>query len=97
MKIPNSSFAKKNGVNDVHGRSWLFQRDFTESPQIAAWHESSDWDDIMYELVYCYWPQDGEPVTVNDVLIQGQLVVRVVQILQQRGFKLAALVSINKL
>jgi|FLMP01.1.fsa_nt_emb hypothetical protein len=89
----------KQSWTDRHHRRWLFQKSFDTKPSRALlqWQASNDWDDswhfvVIVETVHNDGPLEmGSRVTLTR---DQQLTVEVCRILQQKGFKMCALVQV---
>lgn len=101
-QIPSSRHVVKHkqAWSDPQHRRWLFQQSFDAAPSKALlqWQESNSWDDSWRFVVIVETVHDEGPLEVgSDVtLTRNQLVLRVevCRILQQKGFKLCALVQV---
>jgi hypothetical protein len=89
----------KQSWSDRHRRRWLFQCSFDNPPSrtLLQWQSSNNWDDswnfvVVVETVHNEGPLEvGSAVTLRRD--QQELRVEVCRILEQKGFKLCALVQ----
>lgn len=101
-QIPNARHVVKHkqSWSDRHHRRWLFQHSFDTKPSTALlqWQASNNWDDSWKFVVIVETVHDEGPLEVgSDVTLtrdQQVLRVEVCRILQQKGFKLCALVQV---
>lgn len=84
---------------DDEGRHWLLQSSFKASPEVQQWQESADWDE---SYVLCFGARENEteaPMADDVILLRREsetLTVTVEDMLVPRGFKWAALITINR-
>ena len=100
MRLPAMHFIKNHPDVwlDNLGRHWLLQSSFKASPEIEQWQESDDWDD-SYELCYGVRTKETTAVVGDDVIQLRRkseaMTITVEELLVPRGFKWAALITIN--
>ena len=100
LRLPTKRFIKNHPEvwQDDLGRHWLLQSSFKAAPEIRQWRESDDWD-YSYEL--CFGVRDNETAApMQDDIIQLRresetMSITVEELLVPRGFKWAALITIN--
>lgn len=86
--------------SDPQHRRWLFQQSFEAAPSEALlqWQASNSWDDSWRFVVIVDTLHDAGPLEVGTpiTLTRDQQVLRVevCRLLQQKGFKICALVQV---
>lgn len=100
MRLPPMRFIKNHPDvwQDDLGRHWLLQSSFKASSEIQQWQESDDWDD-SYELCFGVRENESTAPMGDDVIrlrrMTETMTITVEELLVPRGFKWAALITIN--
>ena len=90
----------KQSWQDPQQRRWLFQQSFdvAPSPSLLQWQSSNNWDDSWNFVVVVEPNHDEGPLEVGSpfTLTRNHQTVRVevCRIVQQKGFKICALVQV---
>ena len=90
----------KQAWKDTQQRWWLFQSSFDvpPSPGLLQWQASNDWDDSWNFVVIVEPNHDEGPLEVGSpvTLTRNHKVLRVevCRVVQQKGFKICALVQV---
>jgi hypothetical protein len=90
----------KQAWKDAQQRRWLFQQSFDValSPGLLQWQSSNEWDDSWKFVVVVEPSHDEGPLEVGSpvTLTRNHKVLRVevCRIVQQKGFKICALVQV---
>ena len=101
IRLPSKRFIEKHPQvwQDNLGRHWLLQSSFKPSSEVAYWQESSDWDDA-YELCFGVRAFETDGPVIDDVVVVRRgsetMTITVEELLIPRGFKWAALITINR-
>lgn len=101
LRLPTKRFIKTHPEvwEDDVGRQWLLQSSFKAPPEIQQWQESDDWDD-SYELCFGVRENETSAPMQDDVIVlrheSETMTITMEELLAPRGFKWAALITINR-